>query len=348
MYRICNGIEKKNMNIGFFNPYLDGLGGGERYTLTLASHWSKKHTVDLFWDDTAVIKESEKRFGIDVSRVHVVPNVFQSGNSIQKAFCTKKYDVIFFLTDGSIPTSFAKHNILHIQVPFRFMKIPFYKKSQFSAIVCNSHFTKEHIDKILASHAYVIYPPVSTDTFMPGKKSKTILSVGRFSAGYQAKKQEVLISAFRQGIASGALKGFSLALAGGFIESDEAYLTSLKDMAQGLPVTFFVNCPFKDLRQIYANSMMYWHAAGYGESKPEHMEHFGISTVEAMRSGCVPVVYNGILFTTKEELIEKTNMLITHEQLRKTMSKNARLKAQEFSINRFCTDFDTLLNTICG
>jgi len=349
------------MKIGFYNPYLDGLGGGERYTLTLASHWSKKHEVDLFWDNDGIIKDSEKRFGIDLFRTHTVSNIFRTGNMIQKALCTKKYDMIFFLTDGSIPTSFAKHNILHIQVPFRFMKVPFYKKRQFSAIVCNSRFTKENIDKTLASDAYVIYPPVSTDKFMPGKKSKTILSVGRFSAGYQAKKQEILISAFRQGIVSGVLRGYSLTFAGGLLDTDKIYFQSIKDMAQSLPVTFFVNCPFGDLQHLYANSMIYWHAAGYGEDNPEHMEHFGISTVEAMRAGCVPVVYkgggqpeivtdgeNGFLFMSPDELIAKTERLITHEELRKSMAKKARARALDFSTGRFCSEFDTLLTTICG
>jgi glycosyltransferase involved in cell wall biosynthesis len=348
------------MNIGFYNPYFDGFGGGERYVLTLASHWSKQHTVDLFWDNSNKILESENRFGLDLSRIRVVPNIFRSGNIFQKARASRNYDVIFFLTDGSVPTSCAKHNILHIQVPFRFMRIPFYKKHRISAIVCNSQFTKDHIDTTLARDAQVIYPPISMDKFMPGEKTKTILSVGRFSAAYQAKKQEVLLSTFQQGIRSGALKGYSLVLAGGLLESDDAYFTSLKDMAKGFPVTFFAKCPFRDLQRLYATAMIYWHAAGYGESEPEHMEHFGISTVEAMRAGCVPVVYrgggqpeivtdneNGYLFDTKEELLTKTMHLIENEEKRRSLAKKARLKALDFSTDHFCQKYDTLLTTIC-
>ena len=64
------------MKIGFYNPYLDGFGGGERYTLTLASHWSKNNDVSIFWDDFSIVKKSEDRFGLDLSRISVVPNIF--------------------------------------------------------------------------------------------------------------------------------------------------------------------------------------------------------------------------------------------------------------------------------
>src|SRR3972149_574156 len=42
------------MKIGFFSPYLDTFGGGERYILTLASHLSKNHSVDIFWDNSTI------------------------------------------------------------------------------------------------------------------------------------------------------------------------------------------------------------------------------------------------------------------------------------------------------
>ena len=42
------------MKFGFYSPYLDTFGGGERYMLTLASYFSKDHIVDIFWDDPAI------------------------------------------------------------------------------------------------------------------------------------------------------------------------------------------------------------------------------------------------------------------------------------------------------
>src|SRR5689334_10873617 len=106
------------MKIGFYSPYFDSLSGGERYVLTLASHWSMSHSVSLFWDDPTIVQKAQNRLHIDLSRVGVVPNVFKTRNFFKKLKISRGYDLIFFLTDGSVPTTFAKHNILHFQVPF--------------------------------------------------------------------------------------------------------------------------------------------------------------------------------------------------------------------------------------
>jgi glycosyltransferase involved in cell wall biosynthesis len=252
--------------------------------------------------------------------------------------------------------SWANHNILHIQVPFSHISAPSYKIDRYDAIVCNSLFTKEAIDPHLGARAIVIYPPVDISKFSSSRKTKTIVSVGRFSSLYQAKKQEVLIEAFQQGIDSGILKGFTLALAGGLLPSDDAYFSRLTKSATGYPITFFKNCSFDDLRSLYSHSLIYWHAAGFGETLPTHMEHFGMSTVEAMKSGCVPVVFNGggqpeivrdnengFLFRSIKELLEKTERLIRNPIEYKTMAQAARRKAEEFSTDRFCRAYDELL-----
>jgi hypothetical protein len=72
------------MRIGFYNPYFDSLSGGERYTLALASHWSEKHDVSLFWDEKDYCKKAEERFHLPLYRVHVVPNIFTHASFLQK------------------------------------------------------------------------------------------------------------------------------------------------------------------------------------------------------------------------------------------------------------------------
>jgi len=347
------------MKIGFYNPYFDGFGGGERYILTLASYWSKNHEVEIFWDDESIIKDSEERFGLDLSNIKVVHNFFRTNNLLEKAYKSRKYDLIVFLTDGSVPISFAKHNIFHLQVPFNTISMPFWKASHFDAIVCNSEFTKAFTDKRISQKSIVIYPPVDLVKFSSGGKAKIILSVGRFSAHYQAKKQEILLDSFKKGIESGVFRGYSLVLAGGVIPNDRAYFESLKKSVGRFPVTIIPNCTFSELQRLYARSSIYWHAAGFGETNPMNMEHFGISTVEAMKSGCVPIVYaaggqpeivsdgiNGYLWYTTNELIEKTVSIIRDDQLRKTIAANARVKSGDYSVERFCQSFDRLIERL--
>ena len=49
----------------------------------------------------------------------------------------------------------------------------------------------------------------------------------------------------------------------------------------------------KDILNEYKLAKIYWHASGFGEdleTHPEKAEHFGITTVEAMINGLVPIV----------------------------------------------------------
>lgn len=346
------------MKIGFYNPYFDGLGGGERYTLTLASHWSTSHDVSLFWNDPSIIVKSERRFGLDLSRVKVVPNIFSGKNALLKAIKTKEYDLIFFLSDGSIPFSLAKCNILHFQVPFGLVSTTPLHLARINAIICNSVFTKDNLDARLRKKALVIYPPTDMIDGLSAKdKSKIILSVGRFTAYHTAKKQHELIEAFIS--IESALKGWRLVLSGGLLESDRAYFMKLQERVKGHNIDLCENISHAEIIKLYKKASLYWHAAGFGETNPEYMEHFGISTVEAMSAGAVPIVYrgggqteivcdneNGFLWDTLEDLCDKTrNIILDRTQLQR-ISKRAILSSKEFTTKVFIDAFDTLLSRL--
>jgi hypothetical protein len=119
------------------NPYLDTLGGGERYTLSFVKVLiDAGYQVDLEWKDVGIIKSLEKRFGMDLTGLKIV-NDSKRGDG---------YDLCFWVSDGSIPILHARNNILHFQVPFRgvFGKslINQMKLIRINKIVCNSIFTK--------------------------------------------------------------------------------------------------------------------------------------------------------------------------------------------------------------
>lgn len=350
-------METKRLKIGFYNPYFDGLGGGERYTLTLAGHWALSHDVALFWDDPNIVGKSEKRFGLNLGGVRVKPNVFQNGNIFEKLWESRKYDLIFFLSDGSIPATMAKHNILHFQVPFLSVLADPWKLRKYDAIVCNSEFTKNELDPQVGTRAMVIYPPVQQ---IPAAKSvkrrKQILSVGRFTGHFQAKKQEILIDAFRDGYERGVFRGWELVLAGGLLPSDQTYFEKLMRQVADIPVRLLPNITNDELINLYQASAVYWHAAGFGETNPAHMEHFGITTAEAMSAGVVPVVYgaggqreivtdnvNGIIWHTPAELIEKTGALISDRKKYDALVKGAHERAHDFSDSYFTRAFDALI-----
>ena len=120
------------------------------------------------------------------------------------------------------------------------------------------------------------------------------------------------------------------------------------------------NVAADNLRQLYAKSKIYWHAAGFGEDldkHPERAEHFGIAIVEAMAAGCVPVVFagggpkeiitdqqDGILWTSTEQLQSETEELISDRRRLAKLSQSAILKSRQFSKDRFSSFVNNLIN----
>lgn len=348
------------MKIGIISPYFDSLGGGERYMFSIAARVVCNHTVDVFWDDVDILQKAGERFNLDLRQVSVVKNVFAHGSFFEKLAVTKTYDVLIFLTDGSIPFSLAKHTLLHVQVPFSHVSMPFWKKWRFDAVIYNSKFTKDHVDQSLATiPCRVIYPPVAAIPQSTSTKTKQILSVGRFGGLYNTKKFDVIVDAFEMLLKENEGKGYSLALAGGVLPSDSQSFELLKKRVAKLSVTVYPNCSYTTLISLYEQSCVYWHAAGYRDSNPENMEHFGIAPVEAMSAGTVPVVYNGgglpeivtdgsdgFIWNTPEELILKTKKLLTDSALYKKMSESSIATSMKFSTDAFNAQIDVLLGSL--
>lgn len=346
------------MKIGFYNPYLDNPSGGERYTLALAAHWSKEHDVFIFWDDTSIFHKALERLNIDLSKTKIVQNVFRGTNVFKKISTSLQYDLIFFLSDGSIPTTFAKYNLLHFQVPFSEVAYNPFKLSRYQFVVCNSRFTQNHLDRRVRNKTIVIYPPVrQIPQEAKVKKGKIILSVGRFAGYRNAKKQDVMIDAFRQ--VESNIPDWKLVLVGGLMESDRGYFRQLKEQSKNHRIELLSNVGYEELVKLYQQSPIYWHAAGFGEADPTLMEHFGISTVEAMSAGAIPIVFagggqteiiedgkTGFLWQTVEELINNTSEVAGNIDKYEEVRRSAMKRFRDFSEEKFTKKFDELIKQL--
>ncbi|RJR23665.1 glycosyltransferase [Candidatus Microgenomates bacterium] len=341
--------------LGIFDPYLDTLGGGERYCLSLAEAMLKKGwKVDLFWQDETIKEKLIERFGLEIKPLGFVS--YSPGKSLfERRKFEKKYDVLFYVSDGSIPFMFGKNNFLHFQVPFtNLSKKPVLnsiKLKNIRKIICNSDFTKGIIDSGLKADSLVVYPPVDITPLKPLKKENTILSVGRFSQLLQGKRQDVLIDAFKVLVDRHSINNWQLVLAGGSEIGGKEYVETLKNLAKGYNILIIENPPFAELLKLYGKAKIFWTASGFEvdeEKNPEKVEHFGMTTVEAMAAGCVPVVMakggqkeivkegeNGFLWLAKEELVKKTLEIAGNGQLMKKLSENAILRSEAFSKEKF-------------
>ncbi len=364
------------MKIGIFDPYLDDLGGGEKYMMKIAQCLLQDHSIDVFWDNREDVKDLSDRFLIDLSGINLVKNIFSPKISIlNRLWETKKYDVIIILSDGSIPFSLSKKTFIHFQQPIQKLRLTFKNRIKIKRInnfFCNSKYTKSYIDKSLGIKSLVIYPPIELKP-KKLKKQNVILNVGRFRVRDVVtrvqdvkvgigdyKKQGIMIEAFRKMMAKG-LKGWKLVIATSIKEQDHQTFQIFKKAAEGLPVEFLVNKTNDELWDTYSIAKIYWHASGFGENlkeHPEYAEHFGISTVEAMGAGAVAIVIDaggqkeivedgksGFLWNTLSELIDKTSLLIKSEKMLAEMSEKATRRAQLLADNKFCKEISKLINS---
>lgn len=335
------------MNIGFYNPYHRTTGGGELYLFLMMQIFSKKHTVFYYTDQPERVTEAEQRFSINLSAVTIVPPVFETGTFIEKAKETKKLNGMFWYSDGSIPMTFAQHNVLVFQYP-----VPWVKRTPqvslkiklFQRVIVNSHFTKSFIDNTFGVQSHVLYPSIQVSDYSSGSKQQTIVSVGRFTQGMNMKRQDILIDAFKAMVDAG-MKDWKLLIIGGMLPEDQGFVDSLKKRIGSYPIELYVNSPRSFVLESLKHAPIYWHAAGYGvdeKKHPELTEHFGISVVEAMASGCVPFVYNsggpkeyisnteGFTWNSIEELIKQTTSVTTDSTLRERLSTSCTMKAAMF------------------
>lgn len=191
---------------------------------------------------------------------------------------------------------------------------------------------------------------ISTEEYLKNKK-KIILCVGRFIKNGHNKKQLEMVRAFLD--AKDCLKDFTFHIIGSVSKRPEdlEYLKAVREQAADEPrIVFHENCEPEELDALYHDAGYFWHAAGYQEdslAEPEKMEHFGITTVEAMYHGLVPIVVNrggqteivedgcGFLWETLDDCVNYTAMLGNDAELRIRMAENAMKRAEDFSVESF-------------
>lgn len=233
----------------------------------------------------------------------------------------------------------------------------------YDALWAISKFTQTWIKRYWNLPSQILYPPIDSKNFAPGEKQKQILSVGRFFAGSHNKRHDVLIKTFKEMLNAG-LTDWKLHLVGGVgsNDDDKKYLQQLRRQAEGYPIEIHTDIPFADLVKLYGASALYWHACGWGEDEdhePIKFEHFGITTVEAMASGCVPVVINrggqpeivrhgqnGFLWNTLNELKSLTWQLIRDKSLRQRLSTVALRDSQSYDRAHFYVRLQSLLQEL--
>jgi glycosyltransferase involved in cell wall biosynthesis len=267
----------------------------------------------------------------------------------------------------SFPLTFAKRSVALIQFPSRDFRSAVMPRNwnelrcrvknrlqrnnlkRYDAVVCYSEYVRRHsVQRLVRPDTSIIYPPF-TPTAVRVPKEPIILGVGRF---IETKRQDALVEAFRQLLVrEPAARGWTLHLVGVEHRSEAgwAYVARIRAAAQDLPIVIHTDADLEALQDLYARASIFWHAAGFERGMdPAQQEHFGITTVEAMSCGCVPVVINlggqpeivedgatGMLWDTLDELIRYTAELVESVSRREEMASRAVPAVERFGIERF-------------
>jgi glycosyltransferase involved in cell wall biosynthesis len=184
-------------------------------------------------------------------------------------------------------------------------------------ILTNSAFSREAIREAFADvHPYVLYPPVDTERFSHAysqpinARELKVLVVGRFSPEKQIENAITVAHLLK-----GSIK---FHIVGSLTSANRPYFKMLQDMIEtyGLTktVTLTPNASNEELIDVMSRSMMYLHTM-IGE-------HFGVSIVEAMAAGLVPIVpaYGGC-----SEIVPSEYQYHTLQEAADHIAKNAKI-----------------------
>lgn len=359
------------MRVGFFDPYLQQAGGGERYLLTmLAEALELGHDVTLLSPqapDVPALQRVTASLAWDAIR-------WQAAADEAIPLLSATLDLLVVLHNDIPPASRAGHSWLVLQFPFKRLPYgrpgdlldprngPRYVKRRarmrgYQSVFCYSEFVRGHIqERLRVAEPLVLAPPVPLPEVarIDGPRERSILAVGRFFRGGHSKRHDLLIEAFRFFVQRlGPDAGWRLQLVGGATADRETqdYLAELRRDAEGLPVDFHPNAGADELADLYDRSTFLWHAAGHGADRlqhPERLEHFGIVVAEAMGRGCVPLAFaaggvpeilrsqrDGLLWESVEELVAGTQALIRDPTLTARLQASGAERAEQFGENRF-------------
>jgi O-antigen biosynthesis protein len=358
----------RKMSLGIYDHALHLMGGGQKYVCTMASALQDQFDIIYIANKDIDRDALESWYRLDLSkcRLKIMKLPFyeeRNVDAIDPALATQEvlnpfepisqesghYDVFIVANTNEKVKPLAPISILICCFPERF-RGAYFTVDDFTLIVSISNYTnawmKERWD--LAPFG-ILYPPVDMGS-PKAKKEKLILSVARFEVG-GSKKQKELIRAFSMLLKRNPhlLDEWRLLLVGGSVPNNR-YLQEVRALAATYAgrIEVRVNVPATELQELYAKATIFWHACGLNETDPHLIEHFGMTTVEAMQNYCVPVVINGggqreivkenksgFLFNTLDELCQYTLQLITDPELLRKLQGGAYEQSQRFTRAHF-------------
>lgn len=193
-----------------------------------------------------------------------------------------------------------------------------------------SEFTRGFVRKKWGRDSTTLYPPCPIEIYQGVSRSREnlVVTVGRI---VPEKRLHLLVDMANQ------LPDYRFAIIGSVEEQKAGYYERLRTLAPSN--VSFVLSPLRKVKDMLGAAKVYVHCA--------LNEHFGITIVEAMAAGCVPVVHDsggpreivaegvGYRWRDSSEAVEQVSRLMEDRQLWGGLSSAASARARQYGPERF-------------
>lgn len=387
-HEIVQHMHRRKRTVLMFSPYDFSTGGGEKYFLEVARFFqTNDYTLTIssfagnYCRDKKCIIQTAKTLDVDLSSDFFYYLLdYPGGRQLRET----EFDVYYemgnskFIQYGGPPKAFT---IYQCQFPFDSdntgTELNLRDLQTVDVVIVNSEYTKLHyLDQtkdifsnfLNAGGSFpnveIVHPPVSLletkDTDKKPKDITVISMLGRIFEGRQSKGHMSAIEGVRNlyqelRLKHGRKKTFELHIIGNVHPGFDGFAQNLTRLAKGLPVEFHFSVSREELRETLAKSHFIWHLTGIdADNDPASNEHFGISLVEAMSVGTIPIHFNkggapeaskgcGYEISDVNSLVSQTMqaMQLSKEEFARK-SAICKKAANSFSIERFGFNFERL------
>jgi GT2 family glycosyltransferase len=375
---VALGLRK--IRVGIYDHAFHFAGGGQKYAAQIAEKFQDIFDITYIVNKPCDFSNYRDWFDIDLSRCHqkVIPLPFferlnrffiDEGMVIHEE--ENPFDIIS--EESSRYDIFINANMLTKVDPRSPVSVfichfpdrereKFFHVDSYDYIITNSVYPTYWLFwKWGLKSSYILYPAVdmACGDCRISDKERIILSVARFEPG-GSKKQLELIRTFKDLCREepSHLDGWTLVVAGGTVDDNPYFEEVSREVSSTAgSILLLPNLPHSELKALYRRASLFWHACGLGETTPHLIEHFGMTTVEAMQNFCVPIVIdaggqqeivdhgiNGFRFTTLDELKGFTLKIMKDTFLWEEMARNAYEKSKSYSPQVF----DDKIRSIMG
>src|SRR5918992_404203 len=279
---IIEKAEKINLLESLEQPFIDRITEKGNYDFTVNTHgdtlpyyhrsFSKNNAVTYCHFPSA-------RYHIDSENLEYLRDIRVTGfRQIDKMDYSEK----------NVARIFDLETEQKIKRYFKFLRDRYENLMKNTLVLTNSEYTRKAISNAFNIDAKILYPPVDVETFQEialktNQRDNMVLVISRIAPD---KQIENAIEVARIMRGRGIRK--IMTIAGNLHYYDHQYYQQMKNMIADYDLSDYVslqtNISLSKLIQLMQLAKVYFH--------PRIDEHFGISIVEAMASGLVPVVSN--------------------------------------------------------